>query len=635
MRFRTNVKSAINTPFVLGTGHDELLKAWPHNAIPLSEPSRFPADEQALIPTLGRTIRASLFNGMADALVGIEHHLKDNAGKTYQITASGSYTLCSELSPLYDVVARWDSSFTNSAIRLAYVQETVTSTLAVGGTAYAFTADIDVPATIGTLASSNNVGVIVSPKVKDPTAEGVWKGNTTDVLDEVNETRYISFGYCPDYSDPSVLKVYGQVVTNGAQATVASASYSWNDYITKTQPLQQINADPTSGLKGYSYKAKHPLFWNHYSTAPNTQSGVGTYGNGVEYKAVSGSLIRTAILGSVDWDGAKAAVSPIFPYRDRDSERGCSGGILVRDRSKYPDTTPNPQDVFIDFMFHGYHTDHWMPSYLRANGGYVTRSGVFLRMYRKTTPADWPADIDISLSGNYDYRNYPWYQGYLLRFNADRISTDDAANGTFAIPTRVGSWAIMKVQYEQFGATPDSAQYWWPNVNDTDTLPTTGVTYYSANTATYEDAPPGRWSVLAYNPTDEEFIPCITRSTSNYDISQDTGERWIYRFQIQDSTLSVLKREQSSSTWTEVLSVDDPSPLAALTNAEYFPSGLYGGPGIWGGDNDTSGDTGRTGILALSNITEGTLGINDSSKTIDLDCLFFKLPGQDSSPTIS
>lgn len=626
MKYRDNKKENLTTPFVLATGFDQLLKAWPTEGIPINDPARFPADEQALIPVNGRTIRSSLFNGMADALVGIQHRLKDNAGKAYQIAADGTYTLCSELAPLNDLIARWTTSFTNTDIRLAYVRETLTSTLAVGGTAYSFTADIDVPATIGALASSNNVGVIVSPKIRDNTETGLWYNKTGNILTEIEDVKYIAVSHCPDYSDPTVLKVYGQVITNGSSVTAASATYSWNNYITKTETLQQIQADPNHGLRGFSYKAKHPLFWNYYANTPEALT---------ELSAVPGSLIRTRINASMDWDEAKNAVSPIYPYRDNDSERGISGGILSRNRTKYPDSTTNPQDVFIDFMYHGYHSDYFMPGYLEANGGYLTRSGVFLRMYRSTNPSDWPASIDITLSGNYDYRNYPWYQGYLLRFNSDRISSADASNGTFAIPTRVGSWAIMKVQYEQFGATSDSPQYWWPNVNDTETLPTTGVTYYSANTAPYDDAPPGRWSVLAYAPDGEEFIPCITRSVSNRDVFQDTGQRWIYRFQIIGSTISVLKREQSSSTWTEVLSVTDPDPQTAVANAEYFPSGLYGGPGIWGGDASTSGRFGRNGILGLSNITEGTFGIGDPSKTIDLDCLFFKLPGEDSNPSIS
>lgn len=623
MKYRLNNKENLTNNFNLETGIDELPKVWPYNAEPILDPTYFSGAEKTLVPLTGRIIRSLYFNNFADSLAAVQHRIKDNVGNVIWIDANGVPTDCAITVPLKTIQAY---TRLNTELYFAFASKTVTADFSASVTGYAFQTQIDIPSGFsGTPLSSNNFAASVTAHVIDNQDSGIWANQLNNVLSNLNQANFLSLSYAPDKSNPTKLNVWGKNITR-SNPNLVSQDYNWQ--VSGNVDMLNILAGGTY-FTGYSTKPKHPVFRTRFALSQEPLWHM---------SARTRSLQRVHIRSTLDWGDSKVKVGKIFPYTDVNETRGVAGGILTRDRVLNPDVVPNPVDVAISFSFNGYFFNTYLRDDLFERGpGYITKSGVFLRLNRHSTPI--PKNL---IAEGYDYNNYPWFEGYLLRFNAQPIDASDNAldGGFYKVDKKVGSWCIMKVRYEQFGGEHESYKRFWDLCHgaafDVNAPLTVGV---QAKAITSHPRlafnPPGEYEVLAYNPVGEEFIPFIQRT--GYETFTDVGSNMQYKFEIVGDTIKVYKRNLNvTTTWTTILTVVDPNPIYATPGALYTPSGLYSKGSIWADDRvNESGFVGNENELSLCNITEHTIFNNDSSKEVRLDALFYKIPGQDTTPTIS
>lgn len=627
MNYRANGINNLTNSFHLEDGFDELQKAWPYLGTPILDPTRYPTDEKELIPLTGRIIRSLYFNNFADALAAIQHRIKNEAGNVIFVDQDGAVTDCNVRIPLKTITAIWSSRIENVDIAVSTVSKTVTGNFDSAVTGYAFETELDVPGHFGSNPySSNNFSVFLTAKLIDKFDAGLWNGQSGNILNNLNNTGFLITSYCPKKSDVTKLLVKGKYVSLGSP-TVQAQAYPWNFNSNVSMP--SILTNSSNFFKGYSTKSQHPVFQTKIATTQEPLNHM---------SARTRSLKRIQIQHSLDWGDSKVLADKIYPYTDKNVTRGVCGGVLTRNRSITPDSIVNPTDVSIEFSLNGYFFNTYLRDDLFERGpGYITKSGVFLRLtqYNTTIPKNLEAE-------SYDYNNYPWFEGYLLRFNAQPVAASDNAldGGYYKVDKKVGSWCIMKVTYEQFGGEHEGYKRFWDLCNgapfdpeDPLTVGVVGKTYTSHERL--GSCPPGEYEVLGYSPVSEEIIPFIRRV--GYENFVDNGDNWNYKFQIEGGTLSFWKRNLSvTNNWTLVLSVVDPNPYYPKPGGIYYPSGLYSKGSVWADDRvNESGFVGEDGTMSLCNIVENIVGQQIPSKQVEIKALFFNAPGSPSVPTIS
>lgn len=612
MRFRVNLLSYLQNNFTSGTQIDSLSKKWPKAATPYFDNNRWDAGEKLLVPSLNRIIRSDHFNALSDAIVRCQYFIRDNAGKTYLVNTDGSVTSC--VNDFVLPVTRQITGASNtvgSGVTIIQSNTTVSFNPDYVANNYNFTVDINIPSEFGVNPwASNNFGVLVSTIVDSPNDSGYW-ANTSNPLTNISKNWTLVTSYAPHPTNNTQLRVSGKVLRSSTVAGSALATFSW--VFDKNYSSTQVN---TSNIpyKVISPKPNHSSNFEVLALNNNPNFPVATD---------VGNIVRA-------WSNLPGGGggSTTMPYRDSAQTNGATGGIMVRDRAILPDPFPNPLDVYIDFIFHTWHAN---TAPYTEFGGHFTKAGVFLRLSetnRTTTK-------NLVLNG-VDYGNFPMYTGYFLRFNTDLITRSSPAS---SYDTIVGSWAILKIENEQFGAEYKNLAQYWDRGNTIPGTPPLNTPIESTALSDphgYGALPPARLTVLARSSSGQEILPIYQRPSLNLSSMVRRSNPKVYRFQIIGNVIRLRVRDLSSSTWTDVASVTDASPLTIHTSAtKYYPSGVYT-KGNWGTVNSSnSADKGPEASIGLSNIVEGVFATTPGNLNANINTVFYSIPASPTIPTIT
>jgi hypothetical protein len=609
MIYRSNIKSELTNNFADSSPTlDELAKKWPKDGEKLNDPTYYPADEIALIPTADMSIKAGHFNAYADAVVALQHYFKENVGKSYSISPDGTVSACASTfiigtEPVITIADTTTYQGASAVLAYAEVTSSISLTQQPSSSPWNWVYEGTIPAILGSAPWNARSFAIHCTIQLEPTGQvlGHLSGGAQD-------NSFLAYKYPKLWDNtPQLFTSITPVSGQPTKYRLYVRSINFGDVSDFWNMREESNWDfgrSFNNLEFTSDTADNPVVAT-YVEEPGCfkveKYPLSDYPNSYLQNLWAPVASSNTLLMVSNWTG--------WTTNPRHK-----GGFLTHKA----DVGNLNKNVGINFWLHSMVDSTNLSVLSEETYGQQARdlvknlwkAGAFLRL----TQMDNPKEISGA-------RTRPQYQGYFLRLQGIHPSSHTQAVSSFYSAHRKywPTWSILKVRYEDFahGTTSSSTSAetitygdWWGSGDTLSEGLTSGGWYYCTNNSS-------EFQILASGSVSPNLLPIILNTPTNdtsggvYIGGNNTVNYSEIRFEMIENTVYLYTKPVTSGVWTLMASALDASPFDLPSDpVKYSPAGIWAKP--------INSDGLPFGSSALPNINPTGLTLFSNIKTYSL-----------------